>query len=93
MPLRSPIGFFQVKDRSQLRFQDPFPGLQHETAEVNGIKCVAAYTLSATCGFAMAMTSLAWRSALPYHVVCGVTESLLQAMCNMAALRHCKPQY
>ncbi len=38
---RSPFGFFQVKDRSQMQFPDPFQGLQHETAEVNGVKCAA----------------------------------------------------
>ena len=36
----SPLGFFHVKDRSAMTFPDPFPGLEHEIAEVNGVKCV-----------------------------------------------------
>ena len=30
------------KDRSTIEFPDPFPGLEHEMAEVNGIRCVYA---------------------------------------------------
>ena len=45
----SPLGFFRAKDRSQMEFPDPFPGLQHETAEVNGVKCAALHRVSAAC--------------------------------------------
>ncbi len=34
----SPKGFFHQKDRSGLRFADPIPGLEHELAEVNGVR-------------------------------------------------------
>ncbi len=34
----SPKGFFHRKDRSGLRFADPMPGLEHEFAEVNGVR-------------------------------------------------------
>jgi len=31
--------FFRRVDRSAVQYQDPFPGLEHEMAEVNGIRC------------------------------------------------------
>ena len=38
----SPKGFFYRKDRSALQFADPIPGLEHEFAEVNGVRWAAA---------------------------------------------------
>lgn len=43
----SPAGFVRRKDRSAIEFPDPFPGLQHEMAEVNGIR----YALYRVSGF------------------------------------------
>ncbi len=31
--------FFHRVDRSAVQYQDPYPGLEHEMAEVNGIRC------------------------------------------------------
>ena len=32
-------------DRSAIKFPDPFPGLEHEMAEVNGVRCVNVHII------------------------------------------------
>ncbi len=37
-PCRSPKKFFYRKDRTEEVYPDPFPGLEHEFAEINGVR-------------------------------------------------------
>ena len=39
---RSPERFFRRVDRSSMKFADPFPGLEHEYTEINGVRCDAS---------------------------------------------------
>lgn len=34
----SPIKYHRKKDRSGLTFEDPFPGLEHRSLDVNGVR-------------------------------------------------------